>query len=123
EFKARYLKHWARNHIHRLRERSLIPPTAAPTALNGYCFVCKSQVPFLVDFLYSSEEDGVLTPNWRERLVCPRCQLNNRMRAVMQIFAQECRPARDARIHIPEQTTALYQRLKQDFPALTGSEF
>lgn len=111
------------SHANWLLERSLIPQSPGSSHLDGYCFVCKRQVPFLVDFLYSSEEDGVPTPNWRERLVCPHCQLNNRMRAVVQIFAQVCSPAATASIYLTEQTTPLYRRLKHDFAALRGSEF
>lgn len=106
-----------------LFERSLFQdlPQQAFT-LDGFCFVCKQQVAFLVDFLYSGEQEGMVTPNWRERLLCPHCQLNNRMRAVVQIFEEQCTPQRRARIYITEQMTALHNALKVSYPGLIGSE-
>jgi SAM-dependent methyltransferase len=52
--------------------------------LDGYCKVCDSPTTFLVDRLCGIREtpQGWI-PNWRERLVCSRCQLNNRQRATL----------------------------------------
>lgn len=104
-------------------ERRLLPETQTVFVVPGYCSVCKKRVDFLVDYHYAYEVDGVLTPNWRERLVCPGCHLNNRMRATMQIFEQECRPTANSRIYVTEQTTLLYQWLKGRFEHVWGSEY
>ncbi|MDX1410625.1 MAG: hypothetical protein R3351_00560, partial [Nitrospirales bacterium] len=48
----------------------------------GFCFVCKNNVYFETDYLCSGQEiiEGKRIPNWRERVVCPMCHLNNRVR-------------------------------------------
>jgi MoaA/NifB/PqqE/SkfB family radical SAM enzyme len=104
-------------------EKNLIPDNCSEFTVTGYCYVCRTSVDFLVDFKYSYKVDGVLTPNWRERLVCPGCHLNNRMRAVVHIFNQTCRPHPGSSIYMTEQTTALYQLFKQSFPDACGSEY
>ena len=106
-------------------EKSLIPDACTEFTYKGYCYVCKTPVDFIVDFNYSYEVEGVLTPNWRERLVCPICHLNNRMRAVVHVFDLECHPKsnRSPRIYITEQTTALYKLFKQSFSSVCGSEY
>ncbi len=91
--------------------------------VDGRCYVCRQRVSFLVDFAYAYEVNGVLTPNWRERLVCPRCNLNNRMRAVIQVFEQECHVSRTASVYVTEQTTALFRAIRARYPCTIGSEF
>lgn len=48
--------------------------------LDGYCKVCAKPTLFLVDRIssYQQTAQGVIIPNWRERLLCQHCQLNNR---------------------------------------------
>ena len=104
-------------------EKDAIPDTGAEFTFNGYCYVCGSYVDFLVDFQYSYELDGVLLPNWRERLVCPSCHLNNRMRAAVHIFDRECKPERSSTIYLTEQTTALYAWFEKTFLHVCGSEY
>jgi len=104
-------------------EKSRLPKTQTGFVLPGYCSVCKKPVDFLVDYQYSYEVDGVMTPNWRERLVCPGCHLNNRMRATVQIFEQEFQPPANSHIYVTEQTTLLYRWLKAHFEHVSGSEY
>ncbi len=52
--------------------------------LDGYCKVCDKPTTFLVDRLFGAQETQQgWTPNWRERLVCETCQLNNRQRVIL----------------------------------------
>src|SRR4030095_9276778 len=53
-------------------ERSLILNQNSFT-VPGWCFICRKQVSFHVDFSYSYYVDEELTPNWREHLRCPGC--------------------------------------------------
>ena len=92
-------------------ENSIIPKDNVDFTLNGFCQVCKETVPFIVDFLYSYEVNGRLTPNWRERLVCPKCNLNNRLRAAIHLFNGTLKPDLYSKIYITEQTTSLYNHL------------
>lgn len=92
--------------------------------VNGYCAVCRRTVPFEADYSWAYPIDGVLTPNWREQLRCPRCDLNNRMRAAVhlfeeQIFASFRKPA----IYLTEQKTPLFRCLSARYRGLVGSEY
>ncbi len=104
-------------------ENSIIPKDNVDFTLNGFCQVCKETVPFIVDFLYSYEVNGRLTPNWRERLVCPKCNLNNRLRAAIHLFNGTLKPDLYSKIYITEQTTSLYNHLKSNFSDVIGSEY
>lgn len=105
-------------------EHALLPPTETAFVVPGYCCACAADVGFEADFLYAFEERaGRRLPNWRERLLCPRCRLNNRMRAVVHLFAQETGGTPDSRLYLTEQTTALFRWFSQRYPHTTGSEF
>ena len=104
-------------------EKSLIANASKKFIYNGYCYVCRGFVDFFVDFNYAYEVEGVLMPNWRERLVCPICHLNNRMRAVVHVFNLECLPNKSSNIYITEQTTPLYKLIKKTFSNTYGSEY
>ncbi len=92
-------------------------------SIKGYCYVCKQKVDFFVDFIYSYEKDGLLTPNWRESLLCPLCGLNNRMRASVHLFEQLLQPHRESTIYISEQTTPLYNWFASNYANVVGSEY
>ena len=89
----------------------------------GYCKVCEKDTNFLVDYLYAYQNNGTKIPNWRERLVCPVCGLNNRMRAAIHLLKTVTKPKPDARIYISEQTTQLYQYFLKNYPNTVGSEY
>ena len=61
--------------------------------------------------------------NWREHLQCPRCHLNNRMRASIHLFLETIAPTPEFRIYATEQSSPLYLYLRKRFPFLQGSEF
>lgn len=61
--------------------------------------------------------------NWRERVMCPVTNLNNRLRACVHLLDVELAPYEDDRIFISEQVTPLYQFLKPKYRNLLGSEF
>ena len=92
--------------------------------ISGECFVCKDRVDCYVDFIASAEpavgEERV--PNWRERLLCPICHLNNRMRAVVHLLEHDSL-VQKKNIYITEQMTHLYLSLEQRYPGLVGSEY
>lgn len=91
--------------------------------VHGYCYPCRQFSDFHVDYNYTSATDEHRIPNWRERLVCRRCGLNNRLRAAVHLFELLCQPRVDAPIYLTEQTTALYRLLSARFPNVTGSEY
>lgn len=86
--------------------------------LPGYCWACQSLKAFSYDWLYSDGNDI----NWRERIVCPTCQLNNRLRLSVQIFERMVRDSQAA-IYITEHVTPLASHLIKRFPAAVTSEY
>lgn len=122
-YKNHVEKHREKNLANLLFGKNLIPDTQTEFTFNGYCYVCHTSVDFLVDFKYSDRVNGILSPNWRERLVCPTCNLNNRMRATVHIFDKECQPNQNSKIYITEQTTVLYEYFKRTFSHVVGSEY
>ncbi|MBK7499643.1 MAG: methyltransferase domain-containing protein [Ignavibacteriales bacterium] len=91
--------------------------------INGYCSACKANVDFIVDYNYAYEENGTKIPNWRERLLCPNCNLNNRTRAALHLIDNFIKPDSSSKIFLTEQTTPLYQYTKSHFPNTVGSEY
>jgi 2-polyprenyl-3-methyl-5-hydroxy-6-metoxy-1,4-benzoquinol methylase len=93
-------------------------------ALQGYCAVCRNDTSFHADFEYAfTDAEGNKYPNWRERLVCTSCELNNRVRASIHLFRQECAPQQNANIYMTEQTTTLYAWMKRHYTSVVGSEY
>lgn len=98
--------------------------SGATFATHGFCFPCNQNVQFVTDFLYSSAViNGKPIPNWRERVLCPTCQMNNRTRASIQILEEVLNSKRTVRVYLAEQVTPLYAALKKRFVNLTGSEY
>lgn len=91
--------------------------------LDGFCESCEKQSKFLLDWKYS---DGLI-PNFRERLVCESCGLNNRQRFMigfLKKLATTNQPLiKD--IYLYEQITPFYSYVKKNFRDINviGSEF
>lgn len=102
-------------------ERGLIRDRDSFT-FKGVCYPCRRRVEFLVDFEYAFGEGDERIPNWRERLVCPRCGLNNRMRAAIQLASECFELNKHSRLYLTEATTALYRWFADRYPSVVGSE-
>lgn len=92
----------------------------------GWCFVCNNQTEFRMDIPMSSASNPNAKPpqkNWRERMNCRNCGFNNRARAAIHIFQQECNPNLNSAIYITEQTTNLFKITKENHPLTIGSEY
>lgn len=87
--------------------------------IEGYCEVCKNKTLFLVDWKYAdyTEELGKV-PNWRERLVCPSCNCNNRMRFMIDKISQEY--SEDKKVLMYESGSALYRQVSKIIPDVQG---
>ncbi|MGL5941363.1 MAG: class I SAM-dependent methyltransferase [Waterburya sp.] len=92
-------------------------------SFQGYCRVCNTSAQFLIDYRHSHPVQGTKIPNWRERLLCPKCRLNNRMRSAIHLFLEECNPTNNSHIYLTEQVTPLYKYLKNNFSNVVGSEY
>ncbi len=93
-------------------------PADEATSLSGYCAVCGKESNFRYDHQYA--ESG--TVNWRERLLCAHCGLNNRQRLALHVLAAQM-DRRRARIYATEQTTPTARSLARLYPEVMLSEF
>jgi Methyltransferase domain len=91
--------------------------------LPGYCVCCQKMVAFALPSQPSSPVASAISVNWREELICPTCQLNNRVRFCFQVLRQFQSPARMASLYITEQVTPAFKWLNAQFPQAVGSEF
>lgn len=90
----------------------------------AWCSVCGKQSQLLVDYACSwVDPEGQRQRNWRERLQCVGCGLNNRMRAVFHLILGNLAVSDASRVFITEQTTPLYRFLQWNIPGLVGSEY
>jgi len=96
---------------------------AAQFEVSGYCYVDRRWVAFKMDDLYATRTGTSVHYNWRERMVCPLCGLNNRLRASVHLFETVLHPALTSRIWLTERLSPLYDALHPRFPSLVGSEF
>lgn len=85
----------------------------------GYCAVCGHHQHLRYDRKYS---DGV-SVNWRERLVCSGCELNNRTRLAYLILAEEIENRPNCTVYLTEQITELAGALEKETPNLVCSEY
>jgi SAM-dependent methyltransferase len=86
--------------------------------LPGFCQACDRAVALHGDWLYS---DG-RTINFRERLVCPTCGLNNRQRFMAQLLRG--RVGGSSATYLYEQVTPFYAWATANLPGtIVGSEY
>ena len=111
----------------RLIETDLLDRAHAPEfTVDGFCVPCNKTVPFLVDMFAGGQRIGDrCVPNWRERLVCPSCRMNNRQRVVATLVKCQLEHHRDARVYFMEQVTPIYEWAVTKFPMhrIIGSEY
>lgn len=93
--------------------------------LRRFCLCCNETTPMRVD--YASAwllADGSRTPNWRERLVCSHCGMNNRQRLVAKLVQQSAGRVAHPRIYLMEQVTPIFQWVnKLPGAEVHGSEY
>jgi hypothetical protein len=120
-----YFRIWTEveEHIARIAQGvAAIGHTQETWKIRGFCQVCEQEVDFLMDWMFSNHT----IPNYRERLLCPTCGLNNRQRFAMfqikQFLAKHS--TRRHKLYLYEQVTPFYSFAKQFIPAdVVGSEY
>lgn len=89
----------------------------------GHCNGCNRASKFILDWNYSNG----ITPNYRERLICEHCGLNNRQRFMLGYLKTLInRKTSISTVYCYEQITNFYQLLKAQLLASTdvfGSEY
>ena len=97
--------------------------------VDGLCLPCNTQVQFLVDRQSGGYEidGGRWIPNWRERLQCPICLMNNRQRLIAGLVKQQLEwlSSKTAKIYFMEQITPIFSWVKSNFAnyKILGSEY
>ena len=91
---------------------------SSQSEVSGYCAACRGVRKFTVN---AGVYFGPL-PNLREGLVC-ECGLGNRNRLIYSAIALETDNYADVQIAILERTSVLYQRLREIYPGIIGSEY
>ena len=87
--------------------------------ISGFCVACGRIVPLKVDLLWG---DGI-RPNWRERLQCTSCGLNNRLRAALDCLHELVGDRQNPSLYATEQVTPLFAQLRNHYPSIIGSEY
>ena len=114
----------ARRRLEQLAMQAWDPDEKSHLDIPGWCVACATPSLFSLDYKYANASPSGFpaSPNWRERLVCHGCKLNNRARSAISITSNLVES--DAvRIWVAEQVTPLYRWLKSRYPGVTGSEF
>jgi len=91
-------------------------------SFEGHCLVCERTTLLKVDWMYAERP----TPNWRERLVCDGCELNNRQRYAMHLLIRESGGRGGAgKVYLQEQITPFYESTSRILGAqrVVGSEY
>jgi GT2 family glycosyltransferase len=109
-----------------IAEQLLSKANGEAFAVDGFCVPCNKTVSFLVDMQSGGQrhEHG-WTPNWRERLECPVCRMNNRQRLIASLLKQELSNAQDKQVYLMEQVTPIYNWASTTFinHRIFGSEY
>lgn len=98
-------------------------PRSGTFPVPGYCWVCKKRTQFWMDDQYRAPQGSESIQNWRERLACSLCGLNNRVRAAIHIFEQHVGSCDGDAIWLMEQVSPLFAELSKRYNNLVGSEF
>lgn len=112
--------------IHGVEKRLLNEAETEEFSVNGFCIPCDKKVSFLVDMESGGQRHATgWTPNWRERLVCPVCGMNNRQRLIAALVKQVLSASRDQKVYFMEQITPIFNWAKKTFKQhdLVGSEY
>lgn len=87
--------------------------------IEGQSWTAQSESKFLVDKLYSN--DGNI--NFRERLVCVKTNLNNRIRGCIHVFEELFQPSKVDKIYLTEQSSLLAKWIRKKYSNSIFSEY
>lgn len=87
--------------------------------LAGYSWPAQAESSFLIDSLYSNQ--GIA--NLRERLVCKKTELNNRIRGSIHVFEDYFKAKTDDSIYLTEQCTMLGKWMQNKYSNINCSEY
>lgn len=109
-----------------IAEQLLSKANSEAFVVDGFCVPCNKTVSFLVDMQSGGQrhEHG-WTPNWRERLECPLCRMNNRQRLIATLLKQALSDKQGKQVYLMEQVTPIYNWASTTFAnhKIIGSEY
>lgn len=104
-----------------------VEANAESFTIEGFCAPCGRSVRFIVDGIAGAGMvQGVLQPNWRERLECPLCRMNNRQRLMAMLLARDAVSLQSGEpVYLMEQITPLFEwaSRSQGTGRVIGSEY
>jgi hypothetical protein len=122
----KYLQSDASAQIRRIEANLLASAKSDSFLLNGFCIPCNHSARFLVDMKWGGQKiDGSWIPNWRERLECPSCKMNNRQRLMAALIKQMLSTTNTMQVYLMEQVTPIYKWAAKNFDRhkIIGSEY
>jgi SAM-dependent methyltransferase len=93
-------------------------PEGATASIPAYCRACRAYRLLSYDHHYAPGDQV----NWRERLLCPVCQLNNRLRLSFHLF-EDLGCADGDQIYLTEAVTSLAALMRERHPGVVTSEY
>ena len=97
-----------------------------PMHLRRNCAVCDTERAMLVDMEWGGvERDGYRHPNWRERLTCDGCGLNNRQRLMASLVLAELANQPNGFVYFMEEVTPIIRVIREQCVGhyIFGSEY
>lgn len=120
------LENPALQQISQIEQQLLAQANTEAFAVDSFCVPCNKKVSFLVDMQSGGQRDAKgWTPNWRERLECPLCRMNNRQRLVATLVKQALSDKPAQQVYFMEQVTPIFNWAMATFKQhqLFGSEY
>lgn len=114
------------NSIREVERRILESSSKETFEVDGFCVPCNKEVSFLVDIKFGGQCHGnSWLPNWRERLECPLCGMNNRQRLIATLIKQILDGHQNKHVYFMEQVTPIFKWVAETFSEhiIFGSEY
>lgn len=106
----------------RAAERALMARGTRFT-VDAWCWFCSREMAMTVDHEGAYPVDGVVTPNWREKLCCPACGLNARLRSTLHFAERHLALREGLAVYLMERTSPVYDWFARRCPGAVGSEY
>jgi hypothetical protein len=111
-------------HDYNFEENLIRETNNFPSTFNAFCLPCEKFVDFTINLNSQNSLDGKKSINWRETLLCPYCNMNNRQRLVAAISKKYLDEQPDKKSYFMEQVTPIFRWAKNRYgDRVTGSEY
>ena len=94
--------------------------------VEGFCVPYNKKVSFMMDMQSGGQRQNPgWVPNWRERMECAYCRMNNRQRLIAALIKEELYNQHNKHVYLMEQVTPIYNWVSAAFKnhTLVGSEY